>query len=54
MRTAMQLLLWGKAGCEYPDFLVGVGGWAIHDSGNFETNTRESVTINNLAPIGCV
>jgi hypothetical protein len=26
MTMAMQLLLWGKAGCEYPDFLLKVGG----------------------------
>lgn len=52
--VALQLPFWGKAVCEYPAFLGLVRGWAIHDRETFETNTRESVTIDIAVPIGFI
>jgi len=45
---------WGKANCEYPGFLVVGRGWAIRDRKSFETNTRESLTIDKLSSIGFI
>jgi hypothetical protein len=40
MTMAMQLLLWGKAGCEYPDFLVEKMGWGGRFSATIFPITR--------------
>ena len=45
---------WGKALCEYPDFLVRKKGRAIYDRETFETDTRESVTIDIAVPINFI